>query len=674
MSNSQANAGSSGSVVDETNPNPSPNAANPASVILTTTSSTLQAAAAAGASTAAAGVAASTTTTATTTTGAPGTTATSATPEGGAVPNLAVDSSPRESGDDSEDESEILEESPCGRWLKRREEVDQRDVPGIDCVHLAMDTEEGVEVVWNEVQYAQLQELKTQEDKMRQVFDNLLQLDHQNIVKFHRYWTDISQAERPRVIFITEYMSSGSLKQFLKRTKRNAKRLPLESWRRWCTQILSALSYLHSCSPPIIHGNLTCDSIFIQHNGLVKIGSVVPDAVHYSVRRQHLEQQQREREREREQERGGHYFHAPEYGAAEQLTAAVDIYAFGMCALEMAALEIQPQSSNSESTAINEETILRTINSLDNDLQRDLILKCLNPQPQDRPSASDLLFHPLLFEVHSLKLLAAHCLVFSPANRTMFSETAFDGLMQRYNHPDVIMAQLNLSGSTERHQFRLSDVPGADKLEKFVEDVKYGVYPLITYSGKKPPHFRSRAASPERADSVKSATPEPVDTESRRIVNMMCSVKKLKEDSNDILMTILLRMDDKMNRQLTCQVNEEDTAADLTSELVRLGFVHLDDQDKIEVLLGETLRAGVLNDGAGSESSGAGVTTTATMAALEQLERNWSISDADKTMTSSMSVNTSPSSAALMYVPQQEQQPGEGAAEGTPILNSHSSN
>lgn len=31
--------------------------------------------------------------------------------------------SPRETGEDSEDESEILEESPCGRWLKRREEV-----------------------------------------------------------------------------------------------------------------------------------------------------------------------------------------------------------------------------------------------------------------------------------------------------------------------------------------------------------------------------------------------------------------------------------------------------------------------------------------------------------------------------------------------------------------------
>lgn len=301
--------------------------------------------------------------------------------------NMAADSSPRESGDDSEDESEILEESPCGRWLKRREEVDQRDIPGIDCVHLAMDTEEGVEVVWNELQYTSIQELKSQEDKMRQVFDNLLQLDHQNIVKFHRYWTDIQNPERPRVIFITEFMSSGSLKQFLKRTKRNSKRLPLEAWRRWCTQILSALNYLHSCVPPIIHGNLTCDSIFIQHNGLVKIGTVVPDAVHHSIRQQ---------QQHKAVEHGALHFMAPEYGAVRQLTAAVDIYAFGMCALEMAALEIQNSEPN---TTIHEETILRTINSLENDLQRDLIYKCLRRNRSERPKASDLLFHPLLFEV-----------------------------------------------------------------------------------------------------------------------------------------------------------------------------------------------------------------------------------------------------------------------------------
>jgi len=47
--------------------------------------------------------------------------------------------------------------------------------------------------------------------------------------------------------------------------------IPCQIWRRWCQQILAALCYLHELD--IIHGNLTLDTIFIQHNGLVKIGS-----------------------------------------------------------------------------------------------------------------------------------------------------------------------------------------------------------------------------------------------------------------------------------------------------------------------------------------------------------------------------------------------------------------
>lgn len=101
--------------------------------------------------------------------------------------------------EESEDESEILEESPCGRWQKRREEVEgdddipaeesglsssrgcagilqlmlnfvvflpkvnQRNVPGIDNAYLAMDTEEGVEVVWNEVMFSERKNFKLQE-------------------------------------------------------------------------------------------------------------------------------------------------------------------------------------------------------------------------------------------------------------------------------------------------------------------------------------------------------------------------------------------------------------------------------------------------------------------------------------------------------------------------------
>ncbi|XP_063921764.1 nuclear receptor-binding protein homolog isoform X2 [Zophobas morio] len=447
--------------------------------------------------------------------------------------------SPRESGEDSEDESEILEESPCGRWLKRREEVEQRDVPGIDCAYLAMDTEEGVEVVWNEVQFSERKNFKNQEEKIQLIFENLTQLEHPNIVKFHRYWTD-THNDKPRVIFITEYMSSGSLKQFLKRTKRNVRRLPLPAWRRWCTQILSALSYLHSCSPPIIHGNLTCDTIFIQHNGLVKIGSGT-------------------------------------------MGPPMDIYSFGMCALEMAALEIV--GNGDSGNKVTEENIKKTIDSLEDEHQKDFIQKCLQKNPNDRPTARELLFHPLLFEVHSLKLLSAHCLVKRSAN---ISETITDELMQRWYGPDMIVAEIRRK-SGPPIQMKMSDIPITEKLEKFVEDVKNGIYPLTAFGAKQPPPARSRAISPEMAESVKSVTPEPMDVENRKIVNMMCDIKP-KEESCDLLLTIVLRMDDKMNRHLTSCITQTDSPKGLAQELVHYGFINEEDRDKIAVLIGETLK------------------------------------------------------------------------------------
>lgn len=80
--------------------------------------------------------------------------------------------------------------------------MQQRDVPGIDAAYLAMDMEDGVEVVWNEVLFSERKYLKGQEDKIRQVFDNLIQLEHPNIVKFHQYWID-NRDDKPRVTNVT---------------------------------------------------------------------------------------------------------------------------------------------------------------------------------------------------------------------------------------------------------------------------------------------------------------------------------------------------------------------------------------------------------------------------------------------------------------------------------------
>ena len=42
---------------------------------------------------------------------------------------------------------------------------------------------------------------------------------------------------------------------------------------------------------------------------------------------------------------------------------------------------------------------------------QEFIVSCLARDPARRPSAHNLLFHRVLFEVHSLKLLAAHCFI-----------------------------------------------------------------------------------------------------------------------------------------------------------------------------------------------------------------------------------------------------------------------
>lgn len=482
--------------------------------------------------------------------------------------------SPRESGEDSEDECEILEESPCRRWLKRREELEQRDVPGIDCAYLAMDTEEGVEVVWNEVQFSERKNFKLQEDKIQLVFENLTQLEHPNIVKFHRYWTD-THNDKPRVIFITEYMSSGSLKQFLKKTKRNLKKLPLQAWKRWCTQILSALSYLHSCSPPIIHGNLTCDTIFIQHNGLVKIGSVAPDAIHHHVKTY------------RDNMKNMHFI-APECGTTSLVTPAVDIYSFGICALEMAALEIQ--GNGDSGSIVTEEHVQKTIDSLEDSKQKDLVSQCLCKDPSKRPSARQLLLHPLLFDVHPLKLLAAHVFVKTAGN---LSESLPEEVLQQHGS-DAIFAEVLHPDGRAPTSVSFGDLPHSERIGKYVEDVKYGIYPLTAFLALQPPPPRTRAASPEAPESVKSTSPEPMDVESRRVVTMMCSIKPREDtpatESQSPQMTILLRMDDKMNRQLTCPIAECDTAPGLSQELVRFGFINEADSDKIGELIQEQLR------------------------------------------------------------------------------------
>ena len=159
--------------------------------------------------------------------------------------------------------------------------------------------------------------------------------------------------------------------------------IKLKVIKKWCRQILTALAYLHQKSPPIIHRDLKCDNIFI--NGAtseVRVGdfglsaTVVPKA--QSVL-------------------GTPEFMAPEL-YEEQYSEKVDIYAFGMCVLEMITHEYPyEECSNpvqiwrSVSNGIPPRALMRIV-SLE---IRAFIEICLVPE-QYRPSAQDLLDHPFL--------------------------------------------------------------------------------------------------------------------------------------------------------------------------------------------------------------------------------------------------------------------------------------
>jgi nuclear receptor-binding protein len=65
---------------------------------------------------------------------------------------------------------------------------------------------------------------------------------------------------------------------------------------------------------------------------------------------------------------------------------------------------------NGDTHPVTPELIKQSIETLD-PTQQDFINLCIQTDPRKRPSPKELLFHPLLFEVPSLRLLATHQIV-----------------------------------------------------------------------------------------------------------------------------------------------------------------------------------------------------------------------------------------------------------------------
>uniref|UniRef100_A0A493T3T3 non-specific serine/threonine protein kinase n=1 Tax=Anas platyrhynchos platyrhynchos TaxID=8840 RepID=A0A493T3T3_ANAPP len=220
----------------------------------------------------------------------------------------------------SETESEEVETravatSPDGRFLKFDIEIGRGS---FKTVYKGLDTETTVEVAWCELQTRKLS--KTERQRFSEEVEMLKGLQHPNIVRFYDSWKS-SVKGQICIVLVTELMTSGTLKTYLKRFKE----MKLKVLQRWSRQILKGLHFLHTRSPPIIHRDLKCDNIFITGpTGSVKIGDLgLATLKRASFAKSVI---------------GTPEFMAPEM-YEEKYDEAVDVYAFGMCMLEMATSE-----------------------------------------------------------------------------------------------------------------------------------------------------------------------------------------------------------------------------------------------------------------------------------------------------------------------------------------------
>ncbi|KAM4582864.1 serine/threonine-protein kinase WNK2 isoform 4-T4 [Fundulus diaphanus] len=281
--------------------------------------------------------------------------------------------------DENEEEPgmKAVSTSPGGRFLKFDIELGRGS---FKTVYKGLDTDTWVEVAWCELQERKLSKVERQ--RFKEEAEMLKALQHPNIVRFYDFWESLVKGKKC-IVLVTELMTSGTLKTYLKRFKVMKPKI----LRRWCRQILKGLHFLHTRTPPIIHRDLKCDNIFITGpTGSVKIGDLgLATLKRASFAKSVI---------------GTPEFMAPEM-YEEHYDEAVDVYAFGMCMLEMATSEY-PYSECQNAAQIYRKVTSgvkpASYGKVSDPEIKEIIGECICHRWEERYSIKDLLNHAYFAE------------------------------------------------------------------------------------------------------------------------------------------------------------------------------------------------------------------------------------------------------------------------------------
>ncbi|KAI9306926.1 kinase-like domain-containing protein [Cunninghamella echinulata] len=296
---------------------------------------------------------------------------------------------------DSLDSEKVIEYSPNERYMRLNTLLGKG---AYKVVYKAIDREEGYEVAWNSMVGIHSPDKKEMEHEI----EILKSVRHPNVIAFHEAW-----CTKNEFVFVTELMTSGTLREYIK--KLNLPKLKIV--KRWSRQILKGLAYLHNYNPPIIHRDIKCENIFINGaHGEVKIGDMGTAEMKMGKKYTII---------------GTPEFMAPEMYEEMGYNEKVDIYAFGMCLLEMVtgqypygecqnAAQIYRKVSSGVKPAcleqIHDEEVLSVIEN------------CIGPE-EERMTAQEILEHSFLAVEPDVVLLAA-----DPAHVHLTLQVVFKGM------------------------------------------------------------------------------------------------------------------------------------------------------------------------------------------------------------------------------------------------------
>ncbi|KAL0094751.1 putative serine/threonine-specific protein kinase pkpA Phycomyces blakesleeanus [Phycomyces blakesleeanus] len=267
-------------------------------------------------------------------------------------------------------------------------------------VHKAIDREEGYEVAWNVLQIGQ----ENNKDIAHEIA-MLKSVRHPNIIAFHDAWLGESKTE---FVFVTELMTSGTLREYIR--KLNSPNTKIV--KRWSRQILKGLAYLHAHNPPIIHRDIKCDNIFINGaHGEIKIGDMgTAENMWLGNKKYTLI--------------GTPEFMAPEMYDERGYSEKVDIYAFGMCLLEMVTGEYPYAECTNAAQVykkVSQHIKPESLGMVQNQQVLEIICGCLSDE-NERQSAQELLEGSFLAVEPDVVLLAT-----DPSHKILTLQVVFKG-------------------------------------------------------------------------------------------------------------------------------------------------------------------------------------------------------------------------------------------------------